>query len=73
MSEQKIVFRSWGSEVLRHWRARNVAAAKQSQGLPHEPYHLERIATCACGGYFHMGCVMNPLAFTAELSFEGQT
>jgi hypothetical protein len=54
MSEQKAIFRSWGSEVLRQWRARRFAAASQA----------------ACSGYFHMGYVVDSFVFTPELPFK---
>jgi len=70
MSEQKAIFRSWGSEVLRQWRARRFAAASQARETAREPYHLERIASCACSGYFHMGYVVDSFVFTPELPFK---
>jgi hypothetical protein len=70
MSEPRAIFRNWGSEVLRHWRERRTLAADQSRGAAREPYDLERIATCACGGYFHTGYALDPFVFTPELPFK---
>ncbi|AMM17388.1 MAG: hypothetical protein M3O74_04115 [Pseudomonadota bacterium] len=70
MSEQKALFRSWGSDVLRKWHARRLAAASQARETAREPYHLERIASCACSGYFHMGYVVDSFVFTPELPFK---
>jgi hypothetical protein len=74
MSEQKAVFRNWGSEVLRHWRAGRAEAHERSREAachgPREPQQLERIAACACSGYFHVGYVHDPFVFTAEVPFN---
>jgi hypothetical protein len=67
MSEPRAIFRNWGSEVLRHWRERRTLAANQSHGAARETYDLERIATCACSGYFHTGYALDPFVFTPEL------
>jgi hypothetical protein len=70
MSEQKAVFRNWGSEVLRHWREGRVAALERSREVAREPQHLERIAACACSGYFHVSYVLDPFVFTPEVPFK---
>src|ERR1700693_1794177 len=70
MSEPKAIFRNWGSEVLRHRRERRALAADQSREAAREPYDLERIATCACSGYFHTGYALDPFVFTPELRFK---
>jgi hypothetical protein len=70
MSEQKAGFRNWGSEVLRHWRDGRAVALERSREAAREPQHMERIATCACSGYFHMGYAIDPFVFTPELPFR---
>lgn len=70
MPQPKAIFKNWGSEVLRQWRARRVDAATQARENAREPYHLERIASCACSGYFHMGYVVDSFVFTPELPFK---
>jgi hypothetical protein len=70
MSEQKAIFRNWGSEVLRHWRARRAAPTHRTNEAAREPYDLERVAMCACSGYFHMGYVVDSFVFTPEMPFK---
>jgi hypothetical protein len=70
MSEQKANFRNWGSEVLRQWRARRTIPAHQPSEAAREAYDLERVAMCACSGYFHMGYVVDSFVFTPEMPFK---
>ena len=67
MREQNATFRSWGSEALRHWLSRRGVPADHPSDARSEPYQLERIATCACSGYFHAGDAFDPFVFHAEL------
>jgi hypothetical protein len=67
MREQNATFRSWGSEALRHWLSRRGVPADHPNDARSEPYQLERIATCACSGYFHAGDAFDPFVFHAEL------
>jgi hypothetical protein len=70
MSEQKAVFRNWGSEVLRHWREARMQADVRPRDAAREPQQLERIAACACSGYFHVSYVLDPFVFTPEVPFN---
>lgn len=71
MSEPRAAFGRWGSEVLRHWRERRSLAGSLAHEAVREPYDLERIAMCACSGYFHTGYALDPFVFTPELPLRG--
>lgn len=59
------------SERLRRWFGAR-PAARIPPRAPHDPAHLERLAVCACSGYFHSGFVSDPFVFTAEIPLEGE-
>lgn len=61
--EHTSTFRTWGSEVLRHWLARDARNVHSERELQ----QLERIASCACSGYFHSGYTPDAFVFNAEL------
>lgn len=57
--------RTWGGKIFR--RFSSPAVNDTFNSTLREPHHLERIASCACSGYFHAGYSLDAFVFNAEL------
>ena len=68
MHDQGAGLKTWAGKVLRHYQLKRLKNATSPE--PREPHHLERIASCACSGYFHAGYTLDSFVFNAELPFR---
>ncbi len=68
MRNQLVDLRNQSESLIRRFFNGNASRASlEGSGQSREPHHLERIASCACSGYFHSGYTLDAFVFNAEL------
>ena len=68
MHDRMISLRTRSVEMVRRFMG---GGPNRDAGPPlREPHHLERIASCACSGYFHAGYTLDAFVFNPELPFR---